>query len=248
MIVLFTDFGYEGPYVGQMKGILARQAPGVPIIDLMHDAPSFNPHAAAYLLTALVDPFPDQAVFVCVVDPGVGHPDRRAVLLQADNRWFVGPDNGLFNNLIKLAEEVTAWEITWRPDYLSDSFHGRDLFAPVAAQLALGQMPAAERLSVADMLQVDWPSDREEIIYIDHYGNAMTGIRADSLSSDQQILIGDQKLYYARTFSMAEKGRPFWYRNSAGLVEIALYGDSVAERLDLCLGDKVAIQVLAAKA
>ncbi|TDX97946.1 SAM hydrolase/SAM-dependent halogenase family protein [Thiohalophilus thiocyanatoxydans] len=242
MIVLFTDFGYAGPYVGQMKAVLARQAPNVPVIDLMHDAPTFNARAAAYLLAALCEPFPDQSVFVSVVDPGVGHPNRRPVIVRADNHWFVGPANTLFNTVIKLAGEVEAWEITWRPSQLSDSFHGRDLFAPVAAQLALGRMPDAERISVNKLLSPDWPSDLYEIIYFDHYGNAMTGIRSETLGTDQQLQIGDQMLEYTRTFSLAEKGRPFWYRNSVGLVELALYGDSVAERLNLCVGDKLAIQ------
>ncbi len=241
MIVLFTDFGYEGPYVGQMKGVLASHAPDVPVIDLMHDAPVFNHHAAAYLLAAVSAPFPEESVFLSVVDPGVGHPGRRPVIVRADNKWFVGPGNTLFNTVIKLAGEVEAWEITWRPSQLSDSFHGRDLFAPVAAQLALGQMPEAERISVTDLLSLDWPSDRYEIIYFDHYGNAMTGIRADTLSSDQQLLLGEQKLYYARTFSVAETGRPFWYRNSSGLVELAMDSASLCEQLKLQIGDSLQV-------
>ncbi|MFO8024785.1 S-adenosyl-l-methionine hydroxide adenosyltransferase family protein [Thiohalophilus sp.] len=244
MVVLFTDFGYAGPYVGQMKGVLARHAPNVPVIDLMHDAPVYNHHAAAYLLAALASSFPDGSVFLSVVDPGVGHPDRRPVIVHADNRWFVGPGNSLFNTVIKLASEVEVWDITWRPPKLCASFHGRDLFAPVAAQLSLGQMPEAERISSTDLLSLDWPSDRYEIIYFDRYGNAMTGIRADTLTSDQQLLIGEQKLYYTRTFSLAEKGRPFWYRNSSGLVELAMDRDSLREHLQLKVGDKVAIQVL----
>lgn len=241
MIVLFTDFGYEGPYVGQMKGMLARHAPNMPVIDLMHDAPTFNHRAAAYLLAALCEPFPEGTVFVSVVDPGVGHPNRRPVIVRADDYWFVGPGNTLFNTVIKLADEVEVWAITWQPSQLSDSFHGRDLFAPVAAQLALGRMPESERISVTDLLSLDWQSDLYEIIYFDHYGNAVTGIRADSLSSDQQLLINEQKLYYARTFSLAEKGRPFWYRNSSGLVELAMDGDSVCEQLQLQIGDTLQV-------
>jgi len=241
MIVLFTDFGYAGPYVGQMKGVLASYAPNVPVIDLMHDAPVFNHHAAAYLLAAVSASFPDESVFLSVVDPGVGHPARQPIIVRADNRWFVGPGNTLFNTVIKLAGEVEVWAITWRPSQLSASFHGRDLFAPVAAQLAQGQMPEAERISVTDLLSLDWPSDLYEIIYFDHYGNAMTGIRAETLSSDQQLLLGEQKLYYARTFSVAEKGRPFWYRNSSGLVELAMDSASLREQLQLKVGDSLQI-------
>ena len=146
--------------------------------------------------------------------------------------------------MIKLAVEVEAWEITWRPSQLSDSFHGRDLFAPVAAQLALGRMPDAARLSVTDLLSPEWPPDLYEVIYFDRYGNAMTGIRADTLDMDQQLQIGDQTLEYSRTFSLAEKGRPFWYRNSAGLVELAMNSDNVRDHLGLQVGDRVAIQLL----
>ena len=142
MIVLFTDFGWQGPYVGQMKAVLAQQAPDQTVIDLMHDAPVFNSRAAAYLLASLVEPFPKDTVFLAVVDPGVGSGERRPCVLQADGRWYVGPDNGLFNVIAKQSAEYTAWVIDWQPDSLSDSFHGRDLFAPVAAQLASGQLPA----------------------------------------------------------------------------------------------------------
>ena len=239
MIVLFTDFGYRGPYVGQMKGVLATRAINVPVIDLMHDAPSFEPRSAAYLLAALIEPFPTESVFLAIVDPGVGHPDRRPLIVQADHRWFVGPDNGLLNSVMSQASSVNAWEITWRPERLSDSFHGRDLFAPVAAQLALGQMPEAKSIAPESILPADWPSDVYEILYIDHYGNAMTGIRADSLDSDRPLEINGCQLEYVRTFSLAEKGRPFWYRNSAGLVELAVNSGSIAELLDLKLGDVV---------
>jgi len=241
MIVLFTDFGYQGPYVGQMKGILATRAMNIPVIDLMHDVPVFNPRAAAYLLASLIEPFPEQTVFLCVVDPGVGDPQRRPCIVQADNRWFVGPDNGLFNTVIKLADEARAWQITWRPEALSDSFHGRDLFAPVAAQLALGKMPAAEPLAVTEMTGSDWPADLPEIIYLDHYGNAMTGIRADRVRTDQQIRIKDHILSYARTFSSVESGHAFWYRNSAGLVEISINSGSAVTQFGLQVGDPVSL-------
>src|SRR5688572_23638495 len=96
MIALFTDFGVNGPYVGQMKAVLARAAPGVAVIDLLHDAPAFNPRASAYLLAALAREFAEGAVLLCVVDPGVGT-TRRPLVARLDGRWFVGPDNGLFN-------------------------------------------------------------------------------------------------------------------------------------------------------
>ena len=143
MIVLFTDFGVTGPYVGQMKAVLCQRAPTVPVIDLMHDAPNYDTQASAYLLASLVSEFPEESVFLCVVDPGVGG-QRRPVIARINRRWYVGPDNGLFNTIARHAldtskgmSEIQWWEITWRPERLSSSFHGRDLFAPVAIILAM---------------------------------------------------------------------------------------------------------------
>ena len=116
MIVMCTDFGEKGPYVGQLKAVLARAAPSVPVIDLMHDLPMFEQKAAAYLLAAMVSELPDDAVVLGVVDPGVGRTDRRPVVMRADGRWYVGPDNGLFAVIPKHAGASEWWEITWRPD------------------------------------------------------------------------------------------------------------------------------------
>ena len=149
MIVLFTDFGINGPYVGQMKAVLFQQAPGVSVVDLFADAPAFEPQLSAYLLAAYVNEFPQGSVFLCVVDPGVGNQSRRPVIVKVDERWFVGPDNGLFNVICTRAKNPKAiqwWQITWQPPKLSSSFHGRDLFAPVAARLASAEMPACKDL------------------------------------------------------------------------------------------------------
>ncbi|HBC09138.1 MAG TPA: hypothetical protein DC046_16375 [Rhodospirillaceae bacterium] len=135
MLVLFSDFGFQGPYVGQMKAVLHAGAPGVPVVDLMHDAPPFDPQSSAYLLAALAGGLAPGAVVLAIVDPGVGT-DRRALVVEADGRWFIGPDNGLFALTVRRASKARAWEITWRPEKLSVSFHGRDLFAPVAAEIA----------------------------------------------------------------------------------------------------------------
>ena len=138
MIFIFTDFGLEGPYVGQMKAVLACEAPGVPVIDLFADLPAFDAQAAAYLLAAYGGRLPAGGVCLSVIDPGVGGA-RAPLALSADGRWYVGPDNGLFAIVARRAESLEAWRITWRPAGLSASFHGRDLFAPVAARLARGE-------------------------------------------------------------------------------------------------------------
>src|SRR3546814_4875745 len=113
-ILLFTDFGLAGPYVGQVKAVLAEAAPDAPVIDLMHDAPAHAPRPSAYLLAALASDMPADAVCLAVVDPGVGS-DRPAVVLAADGRWFVGPGNGLFEPLRRRTRRVRRWRIAWAP-------------------------------------------------------------------------------------------------------------------------------------
>jgi len=233
MIAMFTDFGLEGPYAGQMEAVLAAQAPGVPVVSLMHDAPAFNARASAYLLAAFIRPFPASSVFVCVVDPDVGS-KRKPVMLRADDRWFVGPDNGLLTIVARRAAHAKWHEILWRPEHLSASFHGRDLFAPAAAMLACGDMPDARPCTPA--VGADWPDDLAEVVYIDRYGNAMTGMRATCLDISAMLQVGGRRIAHARTFSEAGPGECFWYENAMGLVEIAANRASASALLDLRIG------------
>lgn len=239
MLVLFTDYGWTDPYVGQVKAVLARLAPGVPIIDLMHDVPAFNAHAGAQLLDALVAPFPPGSVVLTVVDPGVGAP-RETLVAEADGRWYVGPDNGLISIVATRAATARYWRIHWRPERLSDTFHGRDLFAPVAAAVARGPFPAHMLTPVdAPTVQFD-PSDLPRIIHIDHYGNAWTGIRGGLLQG-VALAVKGRPLPHHRVFAEAPKGEVFWYVNAAGLVEIAANRASAAEVLGLKVGDPVSV-------
>lgn len=240
MIVLFTDFGWQGPYVGQIKTVLAQQAPQQPVIDLMHDVPAFKPRAAAYLLASLVNPFPKETAFLAVVDPGVGSQQRRPCVVRAEGRWFVGPDNGLFNVIAKQSTEYKAWMIDWQPDSLSASFHGRDLFAPVAAKLASGQLPEMTETGLS-INPDDWPLDLAEIIYLDAFGNAMTGLQGDRMRKDAALMINASRINYARIFAEAENGVPFWYVNSNGLVEIAMNQANAAQLLGLEIGTQLQV-------
>ncbi len=240
MILLATDFGLEGPYVGQMKAVLARAAPGVPVIDLIADLPPFAPKAAAYLLPALAAEFTAGAVFLCVVDPGVGGA-RLPLALEADGRWFVGPDNGLLAIAGRHAADLRGFTIDWRPERLSASFHGRDLFAPAAARLATGApLPMSPR-DGSDIVGAGWPDDLPAVVYVDHYGNAMTGLRAAKISDDARLSAGGCTLGRARTFSDVAPGEAFWYENANGLVEIAVNQGRADEALGLAVGAIVAI-------
>ena len=239
MLVLFTDYGGLDPYVGQVKAMLMRLAPSVPVIDLLHEVPAFNAHAGAILLAALAPRFPAGSVFLAVVDPGVGG-GRQPVVMEADGRWFVGPDNGLLSIVAGRAKQVRYWRIDWQPEGLSASFHGRDLFAPVAAELAAQGLPET-KLSPLAALQVQYDvGDVARIVYIDHYGNAWTGLREGPLYDPEGVFeIKGQKLARRRVFADAGKGELFWYVNSVGLVEIAANRASAASLLDLKVGDPV---------
>lgn len=239
MIALFTDFSLHDPYVGQLHAVLAQAAPGVAVIDLFHAVPSCDIRAAAYLLPAYTTPFPPGTVFVCVVDPGVGGA-RRAVMLRVGARWYVGPDNGLFHVLARRVQDAECHEILWRPAQLSASFHARDLFAPVAAMLAADETPLSRPVTLTPP-PGDWPEDLARIVYIDHFGNAITGLRSGRVAHNAVIRAHGHALRYARTFSDAPPGTGFWYDNANGLVEIALPKGSAARHLALTIGDQVQI-------
>src|SRR5262249_53999595 len=245
MIVLFTDFGLHGPYTGQMKAVLHRIAPGIPIIDLFADAPAGNPKAAAYLLAAYAEWFAVGTTFLCVVDPGVGG-TRSPVIVEADGRWYVGPGNGLFELIQRRAEKTRSWDIDFKPRRLSASFHGRDLFAPVAAMLARGEPPPGRPRKDDEDRRIDWPDDLPEIVYVDHFGNAMTGLRAPMLAPNTKLAaagpgVARARALAGRTFGDRPLGAAFWYENSNGLAEIAVNQGRADRDLGLAIGSPVAI-------
>jgi S-adenosyl-L-methionine hydrolase (adenosine-forming) len=238
MIVLFTDFGL--PYTAQMHAALRRAEWQGDIVSLFEDAPSFDARASAYLLAAYVNDFPFNATFVCVVDPGVGG-DRVPVSIKAGSQWFVGPDNGLFEIILRQRKDCTPWRITWRPEALSASFHGRDLFSPVAAMLANNIDPATLAEPFKPTRLEAWPDDLAEVIYIDGFGNAMTGIRAGNLAGSTEIEVGGKRLSSAQTFSKNAIGQAFWYENANGLVEISVNQGRADHEFGLKVGNSLII-------
>ena len=209
------------------------------IIDLFADAPRQNPKAASYLLAAYANEFPEGTIFLCVVDPGVGG-DRLPLIVKASNKWFVGPGNGLFEGVLRAgSESAEVWEVTWRPKILSNSFHGRDLFAPVAGMLHCGNRPPSVPRSLDWNRYIDWPDPLLEIIYIDSYGNSMTGISEYSAKKKFDIKVNNCHVGYANTYSDVSIGQPFWYVNSNGLVEIAVNQGSAAEMFSLVVGSSI---------
>jgi S-adenosyl-L-methionine hydrolase (adenosine-forming) len=240
MVALFTDFGLAGPYTGQVKAVLAQQAAGIPVVDLFADLPAGDAKSAAYLLAAYAEWFAPPIVLLAVIDPGVGS-TRRAVVVEADGRFYVGPENGLFELVLRRAATLRSWEIVWRPELLSPSFHGRDLFAPVAARLALSGPDAAGLCKTEITRMLDWPDDLAAIVYIDHFGNALTGLRAATVPPAARLAAGGRVLPRAGTFSDVPPGTAFWYENANGLAEIAVNGGRAGANLGLAVGSPVEV-------
>ena len=235
VIFLYTDFGAEGPYLAQAQAVLVAESPGVPCFNLLSNAPAGDPRRGAYLLAALAADLPAGAIVLGVVDPGVGG-ERLPLVVEAGGRRFVGPDNGLFSRAAARDRNARAWRIDWRPERLSASFHGRDLFAPVAARLAAATDVALTEIPVSGLVGFDWPDEVGEVVYVDVYGNLLTGLRGDRLADDAILEAGGRHLRSARTFSAVPAGEAFWYRNSCGLVEVAVSGGSARGRLGLGVG------------
>lgn len=242
MILLFTDYGTSDPYCGLMKAEIWKHAPSSLIVDVLHQAPDFNTLASAHLLAAMSSGFPVGSVCLAVVDPGVGS-ERAAVVMLADEKWYVGPDNGLLSIVAGRATKVEQWQIAWQPQGLSASFHGRDLFAPIAAWIDVGAFPHGKLNDIA-RLQVSHDSgELYEVIYIDHYGNLLTGVRAAQVTRTTRFAMGDEHLAFAPVFCDAVPGRPFWYENSLGLVEFALNGASAAVYFGARVGARFGVQL-----
>ncbi len=240
MIVLFTDFAYQDPYVGQLKSVLAQHATAVPVIDLLHHVPNYNIRAAAYLLPAYVNEFPLNTVFVCVVDPGVGG-ERIPCVAQIDQRWFVGPDNGLFAVLQQRSQQAEWWKIVPADENISMTFHGRDVFAPVASRLARGDTGGLQKMQAPTLTAV-WPDDLAEIVYIDHYGNLISGYRYQALPPQARVSLNGVVVDKACTFSDVAIGEAFYYENSNGLLEIALNQASACQQFNASVGDAILIE------
>lgn len=239
MIVLFTDYGLQGPYLGEVEAVLFRYAPGQRVITLFADVPRQNPQAGAYLLAAYGKDFPKGTIFFCVVDPAVGSARDKPVVLRIGDHRYVGPHNGLFDILSRRAGAVECWEITWQAEDLSTTFHGRDLYAPVCAMLTNQQPVPGKRINWR--ARHDWPDDLEKIIYVDHFGNLISGMRAEGVDASAVVSIGGQAIYNAATFAAVKKGEAFWYANSSGLLEIAVNHGSAAAVLSADIGAKIGI-------
>ncbi|MCW8890504.1 MAG: SAM-dependent chlorinase/fluorinase [Sedimenticola sp.] len=241
MIALFTDFGVGSHYLGQVKARLLGEGVTLPIIDLCSDAPVFDPRSSAYLLASFLEYLPEYSIVLAVVDPGVGSA-RRAILAQMDGHWVLAPDNGLLSIALKRSECVSLQTILLDLPHRSRTFDGRDYFAPAAARLCQCLPLPGEIMSPEHMVGYDWPDRSLAIIYIDHYGNAVSGLFGEMLSPNQKIVLNGIRINYAETFSSVNKGTAFWYVNANNLIEIAVNSGSAAEKYALTIGSPLEIE------
>ena len=259
IITLTTDFGYADPFVGIMKGVILCITRDLQIVDLDHGIAPQDIRAAALTLAASVDYFPLGTIHVAVVDPGVGS-QRRPILIHSAGHYFVGPDNGVFSLAVKengssLIVHLSNEDYYWHPK--SQTFHGRDVFAPVAAHLARG-VPIAEFGSpLKDWVRLAWPSVERagelivgEVAYIDRFGNLFTNIRERDLTgiSRERIRVHLKDIEIqglSQNYVAGDTGRFIALINSWGLVEVASCSDSAASRSKAKIGDKVRLELLA---
>jgi S-adenosylmethionine hydrolase len=255
IITLLTDFGTTDYYVAAMKGVILSRNPEVGIVDISHEIAPQSILSAAYVLLGAYNNFPPDTIHLVVVDPGVGSL-RRPIAVKAGIYFFVGPNNGVFSFVLSRIGNYEAFEIKNRsllaPD-ISNTFHGRDVFAPVAAVLSLGVplQEVGERLSTVQLLpqpiQISPSSMESEIIHIDRFGNCVTGIQRSSLPDEELpekfvFEVGKHQIQELNQFYLeagTEPTRPFVIWGSIGFLEISLASSSAAERLDLKIGDPV---------
>jgi len=239
IITLTTDFGTRDGYVGALKGVIARRAPDATLVDLAHDIPPGDIAHAAWVVSTSAPEFPWGAVHVVVVDPGVGGA-RRGVIASAAGQWYVGPDNGVFAYVTNRHTQAWAIDIQLLGTGVSRTFHGRDVFAPVAVSLALGE-PATRWGPPAQLTgELPWgprPERQGRVVHIDRFGNLVSDLpRAEAGTA---VAIAGHTLALRGTYEDVATGELLAYIGSARTVEIAVRDGRADTRLGVQRGTLV---------
>jgi len=255
VITLLTDFGTVDYFVGAVKGAILSVNPSAVIADITHEIPPQDIESAAFTLLASYTTFPEGTIHLAVVDPGVGS-SRRPIIVSAGGQFFVGPDNGLFTYIYNREPSHQTFHVTaekyFRPSP-SSTFHGRDIFAPVAAALSNGVKPQAFGPAIDDEVRLEnslIPVVQKDgkvqgrIIHIDRFGNCITNITRDILSGEKKatLLVKRKVIRTFKKFYSDEAGGRndlFAIWGSAGFLEISVNGDSAAEKLRVKRGNPV---------
>jgi S-adenosylmethionine hydrolase len=232
IITLSTDFGNKDHYVGSMKGVIYTINPYVTITDITHEIPAHDVFSAAFSLRSFAAYFPKETIHIVVVDPGVGS-RRKPIALEADDKFFVGPDNGVFTYVFLESESFRAYEIS-NPKYflarVSFTFHGRDIFAPAAAHLSLGVSieDLGKRLLNPFMLEIKEPEFGEEevigdVIYEDTFGNLITNIPGRMVDLNSRLYVCDIVINgVSKSYSEASEGELLAIIGSSGFLELSV--------------------------
>jgi S-adenosylmethionine hydrolase len=260
-VSLLTDFGTSDYFVGAMKGAVLRVNPQALIVDITHEVPPHDIYAGAFTLMAAYRSFPEKTVHVAVVDPGVGS-ERRPILLVSRDYFFVGPDNGLFGYVYELEEQVRVFHLTnekYFSEPVSATFHGRDLFAPVAGAVSVGVEPPELGREIIDYVRLESLAVRVAgtgqmegaVIHVDRFGNCLTNITRECLTEEMlmkgaRLLIGGREITSFRKFFAevgTDDGELFAVWGSAGFLEIAAFKTSAARLLGIERGEPVLLLV-----
>ncbi len=256
VITITTDFGHKGPFAGVMKGVIAGRFPEANVIDLSHDIPAQWPPEAGFWVGRAYRYFPKGTVHVAIVDPGVGT-ERKILVVLADGHCFMAPDNGLLGRLLEDADDSAAYHLDANKldglglETPSATFHGRDIFAPVAAELAAGRVSVDEIATPTQEWAPAW-LDRPEvskgkitgaIVTIDTFGNLISDIDGELVQGFKApvVHIAGRHIGMLQTYGRAEPGSYLALVNSFGVVEVARAEGNAAEGLGSARGAPVTI-------
>lgn len=260
LVAFLSDFGTKDYYVAAVKASMKIICPDVEIIDISHEVPPWSLLTGCYILSCCFDDFPPETVFLAVVDPGVGT-RRRPLVVRSKRYWFVGPDNGLLTCTAEKDPPLNAWVIENPPTSRkkSHTFHGRDIFGPVAALLACGGNPWEIGREYAELSRLSiWEPVVMEgavvgrVVHIDRFGNAALNIRREFLDAhfgglEERITLeipkGSAEVPFKRTYGEVERGEPLALINSCGFLELAVNQGSAADLFGLAIGDTVVIRL-----
>ena len=240
-LTLLTDFGTADYYVGAVKGAILSVNPNVPIVDITHEIPAQDIEAGAFMLLAAYETFPAGTIHVAVVDPGVGS-TRRPIVVTANNQFFVGPDNGIFTYVCDRAPSHKTFHVTADKYFRSDpssTFHGRDIFAPVAAALSTGVAPEQFGPLINDEVRLPSLETPLRIIHIDRFGNCVTNITRERFEGESLTVDGRTITAFRKFYGEASEGEIFAIWGSACFLEISMNGGSAAQVLGAKRGDTI---------
>ena len=251
VISLLTDFGSADYFVGAVKGVILSINPAAQLVDITHEIPPHDIEAAAFTLLASYRSFPPSTIHLAIVDPGVGS-KRRPVIIKTAAGTFVGPDNGIFSYILDQVDDYDVFHITAEQYFrapVSNTFHGRDIFAPVTAALSNGERPGAFGPKLADPVVLPSLKPRKQkqglqgrIIHIDTFGNCITNFTEADISENPEVLVKGKRIKTFKPYFTAPRGSSgelFGIWGSAGFLEIAANGKSAARLLHAKRGDPV---------